>query len=241
VQITLVDFGVASSANEPWLTSQGATVGTAAYMSPEQLIDGASSDPAVDLWATAVVAYECLTGRLPFDGPTYGAICVALNEGAYLPPSVLRPELPEEVDAWFFRAFAGQVSDRFANACEMEHAWRHAMTRPRVEPPHKTPPLPRDRRTATTLSRNGALPRSGIKRRSVPPCAVAPRSMVAPPRGPRGVRVVRRSRRHFGARAFAIACLAGAVLGGLVAEVFTPGSAFAARAAEFVPQIHGSR
>ncbi len=129
LEVTLVDFGVASAPNEPWITQSGSALGTAPYMSPEQAFNVEHCDLRTDLWAAAVVAYECLIGRLPFDGPTFGAICVAIHEGIFIPPSFVRPNLPPAVDDWFAKAFAREPEDRFRNAVDMADAWDNAMVR----------------------------------------------------------------------------------------------------------------
>ena len=122
----VLDFGVAkikqegASPNSGWaadgkLTQPGKLVGTPAYMSREQIVTARECDEHVDLWGLAVVAYECLTGVLPFDGETIGLICVAICQGDFRPPSALAPGLPKEVDAFFGRAFSKDVEARFAS------------------------------------------------------------------------------------------------------------------------------
>ena len=52
-------------------------------------------------WALAVVAYEALTAKLPFDGASLGAICVAINACQFKPVSSLNRQVPPEIDRWF--------------------------------------------------------------------------------------------------------------------------------------------
>ena len=123
-QITLIDFGVASSRTEPAVDPMaGVTVGTAPYMSPEQLVDGGVATPYEDMWATAVVAYEALLGRLPFAGRSYASICVAVTSGVFVPPTAISPALRGPVDRFFARAFARRVADRFGDIAAMAEAW----------------------------------------------------------------------------------------------------------------------
>jgi serine/threonine-protein kinase len=118
--IKLLDFGVAKIDNEEAeLTATGAMVGTVVYMSPEQLLSARRVDHRTDLWSLAVVIYRILTGELPFkDDEGIGALCQALENGIFFPPSTINSTLPPELDGWFERAFRRDPSARFASAWE---------------------------------------------------------------------------------------------------------------------------
>ncbi len=130
-RITLVDFGVAAvkgglgGSTDGKLTQTGTTVGTPFYMSPEQAF-GAAVDHRSDLWAMAVVAYECLTGGVPFEGKTFGALCVALDRRRFTPVRKARPELPRALDAWFARAFRAPGTEPFESAAASAEAFEAA-------------------------------------------------------------------------------------------------------------------
>ena len=118
----VLDFGVAkrtSSLGTSLVTSVGTMVGTPAYMSPEQILSDKPVDFHSDLWSVGVCAYHALTGDTPFNGETLGAICVAIADGKFTPPSQIRPELPPAVDAWMARALAVDPQERFSSAREM--------------------------------------------------------------------------------------------------------------------------
>jgi eukaryotic-like serine/threonine-protein kinase len=138
-RITLVDFGVAAVKSGPGattdgkLTQTGTTVGTPFYMSPEQAF-GASVDHRSDLWAMAVVAYECLSGRVPFEGKTFGALCVALDRRRFVPVRRSRPELPRALDTWFSRAFRAPNTEPFESAQAMAEAFEAACAEPKAAP-----------------------------------------------------------------------------------------------------------
>jgi len=128
--VKLLDFGVAKAEGleTSTKTSAGSTVGTPFYMSPEQLLARGKPDARADLWSVAVVAYECMTGRLPFEGDTIAALGVAIYAGTFPLPSVLGQVRSPALDAWFTRAFARDVNARFATARELADALLAAAT-----------------------------------------------------------------------------------------------------------------
>lgn len=103
--------------------------GDAPYRSPEQL-GGRAATPADDVWALAVVAYEALTGSLPFVAPTPGELIARAAASAFDPPTFVRPELPRELNAAFLRAFADEPEQRFASAGELAGALASAIGAP---------------------------------------------------------------------------------------------------------------
>ncbi len=128
--VKLLDFGIAKAStklDEP-VTLHGVTMGTPCYMSPEQLLGSRDLDGRSDLWSLAVVAYNALTGALPFPGDTFGAFCFAVQAGAFAAPSTLRPDLPPALDGWFRKALRRSPHDRFASADEMVAAFSAAVT-----------------------------------------------------------------------------------------------------------------
>ncbi len=87
-QVKITDFGVAQVAGAARLTRTGALVGTPAYLAPERAAGGLAT-PAGDLYALGIVAHQCLTGRVPFDGePLAVALAHLQQEMPPLPPSV---------------------------------------------------------------------------------------------------------------------------------------------------------
>lgn len=135
--VAVADFGVAKAlqteleVDRPRTTVHGALVGSPGYMSPEQ-IGGEPPDPAQDRWSLGVVAYEALTGRLPFDGRDASDLLIAICARPHAPPSRF-VDLPPDVDAWFERALAKRPEERFASARELACAFGDAIeARPRA-------------------------------------------------------------------------------------------------------------
>ncbi|HSW08628.1 serine/threonine-protein kinase [Aquabacterium sp.] len=96
-RLKLVDFGVARL-QDAAVTRTGVTLGTPAYMAPEQLT-GEPADARTDTYALGVMLYELLTGRLPFPATTLGELLRAVAAGDPAPLRHWRPELPAGLDA----------------------------------------------------------------------------------------------------------------------------------------------
>lgn len=128
----ILDFGIAKATNagEDVLrevkTSTGVLIGTPQYMSPEQLMRAGPADAMTDLWALAVVAYEVITGKLPFAGETLAATLVAITRADIRPPSSAVPEAPHELDGFFTRALAVDVDKRYPDATSLAAAFAEA-------------------------------------------------------------------------------------------------------------------
>jgi len=122
----LVDFGIAKVKSESLTfthvgTKMGTLLGTPQYMSPEQARGSCTVDYRTDLWAMAIVACECLTGRCPFSGRTVGDLTVQICTERPTAPSLLG-EVPAGFDSWFFKATGKTPGQRFKSMAAMEGA-----------------------------------------------------------------------------------------------------------------------
>jgi eukaryotic-like serine/threonine-protein kinase len=129
---TLVaDFGVARAlgASEA-LTQTGMAVGTPAYMSPEQATGEGAIDARSDVYALGCVLYEMLAGEPPFTGPNAQAIIAKRFSTTPTPVRVVRPDVPEAVEAAVARALARSPAGRFASAAELGRALQPAVMTP---------------------------------------------------------------------------------------------------------------
>ncbi|MGY1696253.1 protein kinase [Geodermatophilus sp. SYSU D00814] len=116
--VKITDFGIAWSASSLHLTRTGQVLGTAHYLSPEQA-DGVPASPASDVYALGVVAYQCLAGRVPFDGE--GPVQIALAK-IRQPAPPLPPDVPGDVRDLVARAMARDPAARFPDGAALRDA-----------------------------------------------------------------------------------------------------------------------
>src|SRR4051812_25562258 len=140
-KVHVADFGIARIATEETLTSTDQVLGTAAYLSPEQVL-GRSATSASDLYSLAVVAFELLTGRRPFTGEHLAA---QARQHVETPPpaaSEIDPELPKALDDVLKRGLAKDPDDRWPTAQEMVQELRTAVVGPRTAATRRIAPRP---------------------------------------------------------------------------------------------------
>jgi serine/threonine-protein kinase len=118
----VLDFGVAKW-NTDWavnnVTKTGLLVGTPLYMSPEQARGTKDIDFRADLWSLAVIAFQCMTGSLPFISEGLGDLLAKIMFEPIPMPSSIVPYLPLEFDAWWERASSRDIEKRCQSAKEL--------------------------------------------------------------------------------------------------------------------------
>ncbi|HMJ03272.1 MAG TPA: protein kinase [Conexibacter sp.] len=121
--VKLADFGIAKATEQSSITQVGSVLGTAAYLAPEQA-RGEPSGPRADLYSLGVVAYQLLSGRLPYEATSLSEL--ALKQQRELPAALdeLNPAVPAELAHAIELALALEPEERPASAAELERTVR---------------------------------------------------------------------------------------------------------------------
>jgi serine/threonine-protein kinase len=127
--IKVLDFGVSkekSTDGEAGLTTTGHMIGTAQYMSPEQIKESKLADTRSDVWALGVILYEMLTTSLPFgaDSEAMGEIIGLILHTDPIPLSVHRADLPRGIEAVVFKCLQREPENRYATVADLADALR---------------------------------------------------------------------------------------------------------------------
>jgi eukaryotic-like serine/threonine-protein kinase len=166
-QALVADFGIARAIDQgsaPHLTETGMSVGTPAYMSPEQAVGDKGLDARTDIYSLGTVLYEMLAGETPFAAPTAQAMLARRFTETPRPLQQLRETVPEAVAQAVARALAKAPADRFATAAEFARALDPATTSGTapVRPAAEEPPRPATASTVTTAVSRSRFPRRPV-------------------------------------------------------------------------------
>jgi serine/threonine protein kinase len=202
--VKLADFGIAKAAEQSDITKVGSVLGTAAYLSPEQT-RGEPAAPGSDLYALGVVAYQLLSGRLPYEAASLTDLARMQESGP--PPRLdeVSRDVPAALAEAVARALARERAQRYADAAEMEDALHDGLrgvyhgdtdaTRAlSSDSTESTRMLAGTRATGAVPAREPVRPRRQLQplveepRRTPPPSSRARRA-AAPPRRRRALRL----------------------------------------------------
>jgi TolB-like protein/Tfp pilus assembly protein PilF len=150
-QALVADFGIARAldrGDDPRLTETGMSVGTPAYMSPEQSVGDKNLDARTDIYSLGTVLYEMLAGETPFSAPTAQAMIARRITETPRPLQQVRETVPDAVAQAVARALAKAPADRFATAAEFARALDPA-TAAASAPVRAADPMPRTPGAAT--------------------------------------------------------------------------------------------
>ncbi len=116
--VKIADFGLVRAIAEAKITSTSVILGTAAYLSPEQVSNG-DATPASDVYAVGILAYELLTGTTPFTGDNALAVAYQRMDNDVPPPSAVIGGVPAQFDELVLRATARNPAQRYTDAEDM--------------------------------------------------------------------------------------------------------------------------
>jgi serine/threonine-protein kinase len=119
--VKVLDFGLSKvdAPGEMETTRTGQVLGSPKYMSPEQMLSMHDVDGRSDIWSLGVILYELCTGQAPFAGDTTPRVCAQVLNAEPPPPSTLRPDLPDGLDAIILRCLRKERAQRFPNIGEL--------------------------------------------------------------------------------------------------------------------------
>ncbi len=171
--VKIADFGLVRAVATAGITSTSVILGTAAYLSPEQVSDG-NAGPRSDVYSAGILTYELLTGRTPFTGDTALSVAYQRLDHDVPQPSAVIDGVPAQFDALVARATARDPAARFADAIEMSDEL-DAIAEELGLPPFRVP-----------APRNSAQHRSAVLQRSqmMQPRVAAPQPPPQPVQAP---------------------------------------------------------
>jgi serine/threonine-protein kinase len=165
-RVMVTDFGIAKalSAEGGTLTDTGIAIGTPAYMSPEQAAGERVIDGRSDVYSLGVVAYQILTGELPFQAPTVPGLLMKQISTPATPVDRLRPETPRELALTVMRCLEKDPDDRWPTADALRRALETGTyTAPPARPGARRAPL----RGSDTPDDLGPAPGGEVRRRAL--------------------------------------------------------------------------
>lgn len=184
-EVKLMDFGVARMVDNKGLTMAGSMVGTLTYISPEQ-INGKEADFRSDIYTLGITLYEAVTGRPPFEYRTDFELMSAHLTEQPPRPSILQPDVPEELETVILRAIEKDPDKRHQTAREFRNALlRVGMTRikayERLKKPPKSPAYSSEPVESVRAKNDDGMLENYLESEPVPPPAVARRNAFVPP------------------------------------------------------------
>jgi serine/threonine protein kinase len=165
-RVLLTDFGIAkglAGGVDDDLTSPNVMMGTAKYLSPEQ-VRGRKLDGRADLYSLGLVLYECLAGRVPFLGETDADTALARLNRDPTDLTRLRPTLPLGLAPLIHRLLARRPDDRYASGGEVRSELQRIASQPKTDVDHTEPNVARTARSGNTPTTQAPSPANGTQR-----------------------------------------------------------------------------
>jgi serine/threonine-protein kinase len=126
-RVKITDFGIAKLLDAQGVTSTGQVLGSPAHMAPEQ-IEGGDVTARADVFGLGVLLYECMVGRLPFDGRNPAQVLRKVLDGTFTPPERARPTVGAGLSRIVERALARDAEARYASCRELCDALRDELS-----------------------------------------------------------------------------------------------------------------
>ena len=179
-EVKVVDFGLVRAIAAAGITSNSVILGTAAYLSPEQ-VESADADARSDIYSMGILIFEMLTGATPFTGDTALGLAYARLRRDVPPPSRLIPGVPREFDELVLTATARRPEARYADGDDMLDALADIVADLGL-PPFTVPAPTRSAERETVIAyRNGRAPVAPVAAPLPPTPRTATRMMDADP------------------------------------------------------------
>ncbi len=153
-EVKILDFGLAKLAGQVQLTKVSSTLGTIAYMSPEQL-SGKEVNHRTDIWSLGVVLYEMITGQLPFKGEYEQAIIYSILNEEPESLSIIRSDIPSALEQVIKKTISKNLGGRYQNLDQLLSDVKHVKEDLKTE--EKTKPTAKEK-SKVTYARKFILP-----------------------------------------------------------------------------------
>ena len=176
-QAILMDFGIVKIVGGDKHTATGAVLGTALYMSPEQ-IKGESAEPRSDIYSLGVTLFEMLSGNPPFQADSVMTVMMMHLSDPVPDLRNLRPGIPASVEAIIQKAMAKKPDDRFQSAVELAEALRRVQAQLLGETAR-----PSERESATVVDDSTTIEPAGSDLPPIPPVFKPPADATLVDRG----------------------------------------------------------
>lgn len=227
--VKLADFGIARASDQSSITQVGSVLGTAAYLAPEQA-RGEEAGPRADIYSLGVVAYQLLSGRLPYEASSLSELALKQQREAPIPLEELNPNVPRGLALAVATALAIEQEERPADTMAFAEALRQGV---RGIEPETVASATMGTRAATRVLSDRDVPTAAtrVQTRSEPVSVAPPvrrldrRPYAAPATAPTAPVVQERRRSRMGRRFAALLALALALAAGVATAIVISTSA----------------